>query len=177
MLDSDQTPNTQKISPMFALMGELWVFLWVCETPLCYSSPPIMWAVFCEYFIKQIVQKPCCISRSLEWCPSGNVYVIMCFVVRGVEAVAAAATSTASLAIAAHTFPESLSKVMVSAIRFRYNTVHWFLNTHKRQITAHRWSMTWKHFQHCWPFVRGIHRSPLDSPHNRPACYWHTLCC
>ena len=23
----------------------------------------------------------------------------------------------------------------------------------------------WKHFTHYWPFVRGIHRSPVDSPH------------
>ena len=23
----------------------------------------------------------------------------------------------------------------------------------------------WKHFPRCWPFVRGIHRSPANSPH------------
>ena len=23
----------------------------------------------------------------------------------------------------------------------------------------------WKHFPHYWPFVRGIHRSPVNSPH------------
>ena len=23
----------------------------------------------------------------------------------------------------------------------------------------------WKHFPRCWPFVTGIHRSPVDSPH------------
>ena len=23
----------------------------------------------------------------------------------------------------------------------------------------------WKHFPHYWPFVRGIHRSPMDTPH------------
>ena len=23
----------------------------------------------------------------------------------------------------------------------------------------------WKHFPRCWPYVRGIHRSPVDSPH------------
>ena len=23
----------------------------------------------------------------------------------------------------------------------------------------------WKHFRHYWPFVRGIHRSPVNSPH------------
>ena len=28
--------------------------------------------------------------------------------------------------------------------------------------------MTWKRFRRCWPFVRGIHRSPVDSPHKGP---------
>ena len=27
----------------------------------------------------------------------------------------------------------------------------------------------WKHFPRCWPFVRGIHRSPVNSPHK---CQW-----
>ena len=27
----------------------------------------------------------------------------------------------------------------------------------------------WKHFPHYWPFVRGIHRSPVNSPHK---CQW-----
>ena len=26
----------------------------------------------------------------------------------------------------------------------------------------------WKHFPHYWPFVRGIHRSPVNSPHKGP---------
>ena len=29
----------------------------------------------------------------------------------------------------------------------------------------------WKHFPHHWPFVRGIHRSPVNSPHK---CQWHS---
>ena len=28
--------------------------------------------------------------------------------------------------------------------------------------------MTWKHFLHYWPFVWGIHQSPVDSPHKGP---------
>ena len=27
---------------------------------------------------------------------------------------------------------------------------------------------TWKHFLHQWPFVRGIHQSPVDCPYKRP---------
>ena len=27
------------------------------------------------------------------------------------------------------------------------------------------WLMKWKHFPRYWPFVRGIHRSPMNSPH------------
>ena len=29
--------------------------------------------------------------------------------------------------------------------------------------------MKWKHFPRYWPFVRGIHRSPVNSPHK---CQW-----
>ena len=28
----------------------------------------------------------------------------------------------------------------------------------------------WKHFSHCWPFVQGIHRSPVNSPHKGQWC-------
>ena len=30
--------------------------------------------------------------------------------------------------------------------------------------THHNDVIKWKHFPHCWPFVRGIHRSLLNSP-------------
>ena len=32
-------------------------------------------------------------------------------------------------------------------------------------ISRHDDVMTWKHYLHYWPFVRGIHWSPVDSPH------------
>ena len=28
----------------------------------------------------------------------------------------------------------------------------------------------WKHFPRQWPFERGIHRSPVDSPHKGQSC-------
>ena len=31
--------------------------------------------------------------------------------------------------------------------------------------------MTWKLFPYYCPFVRGIHRSPVDSPHKRPVMW------
>ena len=33
----------------------------------------------------------------------------------------------------------------------------------------HDYIMEWKHFPRYWPFVRGIHRSPVNSPHK---CQW-----
>ena len=37
----------------------------------------------------------------------------------------------------------------------------------------------WKHFPHYWPFVRGIHRSPVNSPHKGqwPGALIFTLIC
>ena len=37
----------------------------------------------------------------------------------------------------------------------------------------------WKHFPRCWPFVRGIHRSPVNSPHKgqwRGALIFSSIC-
>ena len=36
--------------------------------------------------------------------------------------------------------------------------------------TKHDDIIKWKHFPHYWPFVRGIHRSPVNSPHKGQ---WH----
>ena len=37
-------------------------------------------------------------------------------------------------------------------------------------ILNHDDVIKWKHFPHYWPFVRGIHWSPVNSPHNG---HWH----
>ena len=35
----------------------------------------------------------------------------------------------------------------------------------KPPVTGTWWRHKWKHFPRNWPFVRGIHRSPVNSPH------------
>ena len=37
--------------------------------------------------------------------------------------------------------------------------------THWHNIDLHDDVIKWKHFPRYWPFVRGIHRSPVNSPH------------
>ena len=39
-------------------------------------------------------------------------------------------------------------------------------NLHLSAAKIHDDVIKWKHFPHYWPFVRGIHRSPVISPHN-----------
>ena len=36
---------------------------------------------------------------------------------------------------------------------------------HPVSISCHDDVIEWKHFPRYWPFVRGIHRSPMNSPH------------
>ena len=46
-------------------------------------------------------------------------------------------------------------------------------------LTTHDDFIKWKHFPHCWPFVRGIHRSPVNSPHKgqwRGALMFSLIC-
>ena len=53
----------------------------------------------------------------------------------------------------------------------------WFYSCLKNSKLCHwSWSryiddvIKWKHFPRCWPFVRGIHRSPVNSPHKGQRC-------
>ena len=55
----------------------------------------------------------CLHCRMLEWCPKGTIYLVMCIVVRSVEALGNSAAGTASLAIASYTFPDRVSTVLV----------------------------------------------------------------
>ena len=52
-----------------------------------------------------------------------------------------------------------------------------FSNTAK--VRCHSYVMTWKHLLYYWPFVRGIHRPPVDSPHEGPVIrsFIFFLCC
>ena len=47
------------------------------------------------------------------------------------------------------------------AVGWEAMVLNWF--------TCHDDVMTWNRFPHYWPFLRGIHRSPVDSPHKGPA--------
>ena len=55
-------------------------------------------------------------------------------------------------------------------LRYAHNFVVFF---------AHDDVIKWKHFPRYWPFVRGIHRSPVDSPHKgqwRGALMFSLIC-
>ena len=46
------------------------------------------------------------------------------------------------------------------------NKIHWNLyHNAQKCIWIHDDGIKWKHFPRYWPFVRGIHRSPVNSPH------------
>ena len=48
----------------------------------------------------------------------------------------------------------------------RSNTVLiWVISYHLGPASTHDDVIKWKHFPRYWPFVRGIHRSPVNSPH------------
>ena len=57
------------------------------------------------------------------------------------------------------------------AVGPRYNTTQYKTTLHAgcknraEYWTHHDDVIKWKHFPHYWPFVRGIHRWPMNSPH------------
>ena len=59
-----------------------------------------------------------------------------------------------------------------------YHSTRRLVLTH-RPLGNHDGVLKWKHFPHNWPFVRGIHRSPVNSPHKgqwRVALMFSLIC-
>ena len=55
----------------------------------------------------------------------------------------------------------------------------WVANCKLCILNKHDDVIKWKHFRRCWPFVRGIHRSPANSPHKgqwRGALMFSLIC-
>ena len=50
--------------------------------------------------------------------------------------------------------------------------LHMFIPPQRYATHLHDDVIKWKYFPRCWPFVSGIHRSPVNSPHKRPV----TMC-
>ena len=55
-------------------------------------------------------------------------------------------------------------------INFVHSLVNWLSLKHMRYHNEHDDVIKWKHIPRYWPFVRGIHRSPVNSPHKGQ---WH----
>ena len=72
-------------------------------------------------------------------------------------------------------------RVRQQAIHAPY-TIPWLLMTGvtwNQCIIWHDDVIKWKHFPRCWPFARGIHRSPTNSPHKgqwRGALMFSLIC-
>ena len=71
---------------------------------------------------------------------------------------------------------------------FVHSHTNWDFFVHSHTNLNHRWGycmekhddvIKWKHFLRYWPFLRGIHRSPVDSPHKgqwRGALMFSLIC-
>lgn len=53
-------------------------------------------------------------SRLLDKAPDGTIFIVMCFLVRSVDAVGFAASITASFSVLAKAFPDNIATAMVS---------------------------------------------------------------
>ena len=51
-----------------------------------------------------------------------------------------------------------------------YRQISWSLEATRLDVIKHDDVIKWKHFPRYWPFVRGIHRSPVNSTHKGQ---WH----
>ena len=56
-------------------------------------------------------------------------------------------------------------KVLGSPVVYSIKYVKYVHSTIMHCFVVHGNVIKWRHFSHYWPFVRGIHRSPVNSPH------------
>ena len=70
----------------------------------------------------------------------------------------------------------NFSEILIGIQTFSFKKMHLKMSSAKWRpfrlglnddviIAIHDDAIKWKHFPRYWPFVRGIHRSPVDSPH------------
>ena len=87
-------------------------------------------------------------------------------------------------------WPDSIIRWMMTAIffsrNFGYELINWLWNGSQKTKShtsllriTHDDVIRWKHFSRYWPFVRGIHRSLVNSPHKgqwRGALMFSLIC-
>ena len=64
-------------------------------------------------------------------------------------------------------------------VQRQYSNYHFKELFHTQKRKFHDDVIKWKHFPRYWPFVRGIHRSPVNSPHKgqwRGALMFSLIC-
>ena len=79
--------------------------------------------------------------------------------------------------------------VAIKVVRHAGQWQNWWLNTLRPEPNGHQCAhnildthddvIKWKYFPRYWPFVRGIHRSPVNSPHKgqwRGALMFSLIC-
>ena len=73
-------------------------------------------------------------------------------------------------------------RIFIMDIRWshdRLSCIMGIATLHTTRATYHDDVIKWKHFPRYWPFVRGIHRSPVNSPHKgqwRGALIFSLIC-
>ena len=79
-------------------------------------------------------------------------------------------------------FPHHNKIPVLCSCAWSWQTEHWLVNCLLPDIivsVAHDDVIKWKHFPRYWPFVRGIHRSPVNPPHKgqwRGALMYSLIC-
>ena len=77
-----------------------------------------------------------------------------------------------------HTLPKRKFRILIPLISFYEAMWKWTIYTSRWVGIPMRFTeqnhddvIKWKHFPRYWPFVRGIHRSPVNSPTQRPVTW------
>lgn len=65
--------------------------------------------------------------RFLDRAPDGTIFIVLCFVIRSVNALGFAGAVTSSFAVSAKVFPESIATILVSFSQHVFPKQPWYL--------------------------------------------------
>ena len=69
-----------------------------------------------------------------------------------------------------HTVVSNMTNIVPNPRQRRYKTWSRFMIDFAMRLQRHDDVIKWKYFPRYWPFVWGIHRSPVNSPHKGQWC-------
>ena len=156
---------------------------WFSFQPPTLTQWPTSWPICLTYFLDGPFFFFLCLAHN----DSSEVQGILCsflgFLEHGISFLFGFNLHRQMMSVAMHRYPSRLIKIMSTGVRLYSNgdllITHRTVWISRSLLSNHDDVIKWTHFPRYWPFVRGIHRWTVNSPHKghwRGALMFSLIC-